>query len=73
LISVSVEGARSALPPIISGTCAAAHWMMSCDALRVAIMPESGPLVGTSSSQPSGSLRASWRSNWSASSGCSAR
>ena len=46
LISVSVDGARSAEPPISSGTCAAAHWITSCDALRVAIMPASGPLRG---------------------------
>ena len=39
LISVSVEGARSAEPPTSSGTCAAAHWITSWEALRVAIMP----------------------------------
>ena len=36
----------------------AAHWMTSWDALRVAIMPASGPFLGTSASQPSGSSRA---------------
>ena len=58
-ISVSVEGARSAEPPTISGTSAAAHWMTSCEALRVAIMPASGPLAGTSAPKPSGSRPAS--------------
>ena len=54
-IRVSVEGARSAEPPTSSGTSAAAHWMTSCEALRVAIMPESGPFCGTSAPKPSGS------------------
>ena len=54
-ISVSVDGARSAEPPTSSGTSAAAHWITSCDALRVAIMPASGPFFGTSAPKPSGS------------------
>ena len=59
---VSVDGARSAEPPTSSGTLEATHWMTSCEALRVAIMPASGPFLGTSESQPSGSRPANMRS-----------
>ncbi len=60
---VSVDGARSAEPPTSSGTFEAAHWMISFEALRVAIMPASGPFFGTSESQPSGSRPANMRSS----------
>ena len=52
---------------------AAAHWMTSWEALRVAIMPASGPLLGRSAPQPSGSRGARMRSSSAAASGWSRR
>jgi hypothetical protein len=55
LISVSVEGREVGEPPTSSGTLRRRPLDDLVEALRVAIMPASGPFFGTSASQPSGS------------------
>src|SRR5205823_5163403 len=37
LIKVSVDGARSADPPMTYGTCAASFWITCCETARVAV------------------------------------
>ena len=54
-MSVLVEVARSAEPPIRWGTLAAAHWIAFSEALRVAIGSSPGQKRGRPSSHPSGS------------------
>ncbi len=69
---VLFDGARSALPPISSGTFAAIALSVVPDAARLATAPFSAVNVGIAESQPTGSSPRQRRANSAARSGCAA-
>ena len=68
-ISVMLDGARSALPPIRPGSTGASAFRHVCEWMRVATPFTSGVYVGSAFSHPAGSLRLSSPSSSAASFG----